>query len=312
MDVQAEPEQVETTGSERVLASVLAVFVAIGLIWGYYKLDEVDSVTPFPRSAESSSAFRADIQSINAHERAGRDVRNSRARVARARRELELRREALRTAVELGEPSAPLNERYQEAQRDFAAARDALTAAGEREQATSGEARAAEQRISAANREADEKFDSERRNHDRLVFGLRLALALSALAGSLWLMGRIRRDRSRFVPLALAAVSASAALALLMALDYTWDYLEFEDVGPLTISIAGIALTVAAFIRLQRFITEQLPLRRVRRGECPYCGFPVRENRSCEGCGRQVVSECSTCHAPRRVGTRHCGACGAA
>ena len=73
-----------------------------------------------------------------------------------------------------------------------------------------------------------------------------------------------------------------------------------------------VGMTLLAFVGLQRYLEKRIPLRRVRKGECPFCGFPGRGGTHCEGCGRAVVAECRTCSAPRRVGAAHCGACGAA
>jgi hypothetical protein len=96
-----------------------------------------------------------------------------------------------------------------------------------------------------------------------------------------------------------------------MAVDYTDGYLAFDELGPLAISIAGVALTLVAFVALQRFLAKRIPLRRVRRGECPFCGFPLRDGRPhCEGCGRGVLASCSSCEEERRVGTPRCGYCG--
>jgi hypothetical protein len=50
----------------------------------------------------------------------------------------------------------------------------------------------------------------------------------------------------------------------------------------------------------------------VRKAECPFCGYPVRGNDHCEGCGRDVIASCARCEQPRRVGSAFCGACGAA
>jgi hypothetical protein len=83
------------------------------------------------------------------------------------------------------------------------------------------------------------------------------------------------------------------------------------DVGPLVLSLAGIGLTVAAFVALQRYLATRIPQRRVRRGECPFCGYSVRGGAHCEGCGRQVVGRCPSCSGSRRVGAPHCGVCGA-
>jgi len=95
-----------------------------------------------------------------------------------------------------------------------------------------------------------------------------------------------------------------------MAGDYAGSYLAFDEVGPLAISIAGIALTLAAFVALQRFLAKRIPARRVRRGECSFCGFPLRGTPHCEGCGRAAVAACSSCGQERRVGTARCGNCG--
>jgi hypothetical protein len=95
-----------------------------------------------------------------------------------------------------------------------------------------------------------------------------------------------------------------------MAGDYITDYVDPLDFGPLVLALAGASLTLAAFAALQRYLARRVPFRRVRKRECPFCGFPVGPNEHCEGCGRAVVAECASCAAPRRVGTLHCGACG--
>jgi hypothetical protein len=130
------------------------------------------------------------------------------------------------------------------------------------------------------------------------------------LAASYRLLIRLRSRSSRYLPAALALIGATAVLALVMAGDYTDSYLEFDQVGPLAISIAGIALTLAAFAALQRFLAKRIPARRVRRGECAFCGFPLRGTPHCEGCGRAAIASCSSCQQDRRVGTPRCGNCG--
>jgi hypothetical protein len=95
-----------------------------------------------------------------------------------------------------------------------------------------------------------------------------------------------------------------------MAGDYITDYVDPVALGPLVLALAGIVLTLLAFVALQRYLGRRVPIRRVRKRECPFCGFPVGENEHCEGCGRLVIAECATCAQPRRVGTLHCGACG--
>jgi hypothetical protein len=88
------------------------------------------------------------------------------------------------------------------------------------------------------------------------------------------------------------------------------DRVDWRDTGPVVLSLAGIALTLGAFWGLQRYLQRRIPLRRVRKGECPFCGFPAAGNTSCEGCGRAVAGSCSHCGEHRRVGVAFCGSCG--
>ena len=68
-----------------------------------------------------------------------------------------------------------------------------------------------------------------------------------------------------------------------------------KQLGPVVLSLAGIALTLATFWWLQRYLARRVPPRRVRKGDCPFCGYPVRGGEYCEGCGRTVIGECTTC-----------------
>lgn len=301
-------EELETTGSEKLLAVVLAIFIVVGAIWAYYRLDHVDQPVgpPLPQVAREDRA---------ALERSSETKANRRAAVhrhSRAVQALELRREAYRTALDAGEPAEELRQSYLAAQAEQAAAKATLQKAKRAEQAAEPAAVAADNRIAEAEMAAVERRDDEWRSHDRLVFVLRLVLLVALLAGSYKLLGRLRSRHSRYLPTAFALIFATAAYALVMAADYTGDYIEFSTVGPLAISLAGIALTLAAFVALQRYLRKRAPLRRARRGECPFCGYPVRAGRHCEGCGRQVVADCSSCQQPRRVGAPRCAACGSA
>jgi len=302
--------EIETSTAEKVLALVLAVFIAIGAIWGYFKLDEVaksDSVAYVPTQkligAEQFSAIKEHQQAIRSVERARRDRRA-------VTRNLELRREAYRTALDADEPSAELQAEYESAQAEFASASRELEGAVRIEAQTRPSALVAQQRLGELRQRAAEQEDKDRVHHDRIVFLLRLALLVLMLATAYWLLIRLRSRNSRYLPAALAWIGATAILAVVMAADYTDNYIEFGEVGPLAISIAGIAVTLVAFVALQRFLAKRVPARRVRRGECPFCGFPHRDKPHCEGCGRAVIASCSSCHEDRRVGTPRCGNCG--
>ena len=300
------PEEIEITRGEKLLAGVLAVFIAVGAIWAYDRLDHVDR----PGYPEAPVVAQEDRAAVAQNREARAAQRQAAQRKARAVRALEMHREAYRTALDAGEPAAELEQRYASAQAELAAARVAFLSARRAEQRTAPPAEAAQRRILAAQSAASQSYDDAQRNHDRLVFVLRFAFLVLLLAGSYALLGRLRSRHSRYQPAAFALIGATALLALAMAAQYTGGYIEFSAIGPLAISLAGIALTMAAFIALQRYLRKRVPVRRVRRRECPFCGYPVRDGHHCEGCGRPVLANCSSCQRPRRVGTPRCATCG--
>ena len=145
-----------------------------------------------------------------------------------------------------------------------------------------------------------------------MIFLLRTsAAALFVLAGYLMLT-RLRDKGSRWFPLSASVVLFATVFAFVVAVDYLTDYFDPFDAGILLLSLIGVAATVVAFWLLQRYLARRLPLRRVRRRQCPYCGFPVDDNERCEGCGREVQAACAHCAARRRIGAPFCGACGRA
>jgi flagellar biogenesis protein FliO len=224
---------------------------------------------------------------------------------ARATQNLELRREAYRTALDEGRRDPQLRQAYLRAQAKLTRARRNVAAAQRELVQAQPAARAAQSHISEVQQGRTER-------HDLLTFVFRLAFVLAGIAFGYWLLARLRRRGSRYYAVGIAVVAYSAILAFVMAVDYLTDYFEPLELGPLVISLFGIAVTLLAFVGLQRYLARRIPHRRVRKGECPFCGYPVRANEHCEGCGRQVIAPCAACNGPRRVGTRHCAACGAA
>jgi hypothetical protein len=164
--------------------------------------------------------------------------------------------------------------------------------------------------VPSAARTQAEEADAEQRRDELLTAGLRLALVLGLLAGALRLMAWQRRRCSRWVLAGYASVSAAGVMAVLMGVDYLTDWFDPVDLGPLVLSIVGAAFTLVALGALQRHLARRLPGRRVRRGECPFCGYPAGRDQHCEGCGRAIHAPCARCSATRRVGTGHCAGCG--
>jgi hypothetical protein len=294
-------EEIESTRSEKLLAVVLAAFLLIGGLWLYFNLDDIPSA-PNAQLLRGGLGSEADRAAIAEYERAQAQLQRARFEKQRTRSSLELRREAYRTALDAGKPAGELEQSYRRAQDAYenAALRTREKAAEvARLRAPAG---AAETRVAAESRRAQKEFDDQRREHDRNTFLLRLLYVLAATGGGYWLLKRVRGRRPRYLALALAFVGFAAVQAIVMAIDYSSDYVDYRDAGLLTISLAGIAMTLVAFVALQRYLARRVPERRVRKRQCPFCGYPVGDNDRCEGCGREVYSACSACSSRRRVG----------
>jgi hypothetical protein len=301
MSTRVEVEDIQTTKSEKLLAIVLAIFLLIGGVWIYQRIDDEVREAVGAGIVEPSPA---DQEALGRLEEAEAMRMLAAEELAAARDDLELRREAYRTALDAGRPAPVLERRYQDAQARFGRAQRELSTAREAVAAAQPAARGANESLAA---------ESERREDRRALFTLllRFALVAASLGFGYWLLARLRRSGSRYFAVAVAVVAYAAILALVLAADYVTDYVDPLDLGPLVLSLFGIALTLLAFAVLQRYLARRIPIRRVRKRECPFCGYPVRENERCEGCGRQVVASCAKCGCGRRVGTLHSGACGA-
>jgi hypothetical protein len=304
MSTRVDVEQIQTTKGEKLLAVVLAAFLLMGGVWVYAKIDDAARTTSPPDYAyRGTPAEQAALQQERSAE-----AQVGRAEVAarNARDNLELKREAYRTALEAHRTEAKrLGVAYDSARKRYARARRDLA------QARADAARARPAAV-AAERHISEIQSGRVEKRELVTFLLRLAWVIANLLFGYWLLARLRKRGSRYYPVGMAFVGYAVVLAFVMATDYLTDYFDPLDLGPLVLSVLGIVLTLLAFVGLQRYLAKRLPGRRVRRSECPFCGYPVRRNHHCEGCGREVVAPCARCSEPRRVGAAHCGACGAA
>lgn len=293
-------EQLQTTKSEKLLALVLAAFLLIGGVWAYQEIDDrVRDAMPLRDPTPTEQ------QAIAALDRARQARFQAEQRVRQTRSELELRRERYRTALDAGSPAAVLRAEYLASERALAQARSERAAAVRAEAAARPAATRAQERLS---RDLDER----RERQELVIFLLRTGAALVFLLAAYVLLTRLRDSGSRWFPLSGSAVIFATVFAFVVAVDYLTDYFDPLDAGILMLALLGAACTVVSFWLLQRYLSRRLPLRRVRRGQCPYCGFPVGDDPRCEGCGRNVRAPCAHCAAPRRVGAPFCGACGRA
>jgi len=115
MTTKVQLDEMEVTRAERLLAVILAVFALIGGLWVYSKLDEI--ARPLPPAFVEPTPQQA--RAISAGERAEAVLAREEEDRAAARDELELRREAYRTALDPGGAPVALERDYRQAQADF-------------------------------------------------------------------------------------------------------------------------------------------------------------------------------------------------
>jgi hypothetical protein len=299
MSTRPDVEDLQTTRTEKLLAVVLTAFLLVGGIWTYTRIDDV-----VRHHVRVPTATIGASPAIAREAAAQRRFFAAEARSQRALQNLEVTREAYRTALEAHKPAQRLEREYNAAQAEYTAAGRELNAA---RAARAAAAPAAE----AARRSAESKVEAALDRQARDAFFARLTFVVVAILFAYWLLAFMRRRQSRWFPLAGSVVAFATILTFVLAGDYITDYLEPFQWGIAIVALLGTAVTLLAYLGLQRYLLRRVPQRRVRRRQCPFCGYPVETNAHCEGCGREVVAPCARCEAPRRVGTPHCGVCGA-
>jgi hypothetical protein len=298
MSTTVDVEELQTTKSEKLLAFVMIAFLLIGGVWSYQEIDDRVRST-----VELAQPTAAENEALRVRNEAQARLFRADRRQQQARRDVEFRREEFRAALDAELPAGALERRYRAAQAEFAEAQQERQAAARALAAAQPAARAAERSVGA-------RMEERRDRQELVTFVLRLVLVLASLLVGYVLLARLRNRNSRYLPLGGAALAYATILAFVLTGDYLTDYFNPFDVGLLLLSLIGVAATTVAFWTLQRYLARRLPQRRVRRSQCPFCGFPVQGNARCEGCGREVIAPCARCENPRRVGSAHCATCG--
>jgi uncharacterized membrane protein YidH (DUF202 family) len=295
--VATDVEDLQITRTEKLLAVVFTAFLLLGGIWTYTRLDDVvRRHVPVPTLAQSPAIAREFA--------AQQHVFQAQERSRRALQTLELSREAYRTALEGHKPAQALEGKYNAAQAAYAAAQREVAVARRAEAVAAPAA-------GAARRSAGAKVAAAFHRQARDTFLVRLGFVLLSIGVGYWLLAFMRKRNTRWFPLAGSGVAFATILAFVLAGDYVTDYFDPFQWGIAVVALIGIAATLLAYLGLQRYLLRRVTQRRVRRQQCPFCGYPVGMGSHCEGCGREVVAACANCEAPRRVGTAHCATCGA-
>lgn len=298
MSTRVDADDIEATRSERFLAVVLGAFLLIGTIWFYVQVDNwIAGDTYYEPTAAEQAVLDDHDEALRVLDAAHRTRDNAQSAFDIAKNDLDI-------ALQAGRETDELEAAYEQARTALQTAQAELEKADARE-------RELGKQVEVIWSKSGQRTGGE----EVAIAAARLAFVTVWLIGSYQLLNRMRRERSRWLPTAWSTVGAGVITALVFATDYITDWIDPLDLGPLVLSAVGALATIGAFVALQRWLAARLPGRRVRNGECPYCGHPVRDSatgKHCEGCGRAVWDDCGTCGADRRVGSAHCVNCGAA
>lgn len=219
-------------------------------------------------------------------------------------------RERYRTELDAGVKNAKLEHAYRDADQRATAAEASLGKLKRDQSAASVKLKQFDRSQFGERRRIEDRMQANQRVESGLIFLLRALLAFGTLALSLALIRKVAERSPRTLPLAQAAVGASALLAMSMIVDYSEVSFDFESLGPLGLSALGCILTIAGFFALQRYLRKRRPVRRLRSGECRTCGYPAGQSVFCESCGEQLLETCASCGQSRRIGVAHCRVCG--
>ncbi|HPU14148.1 MAG TPA: hypothetical protein PLQ19_10175 [Aeromicrobium sp.] len=302
MSTRIATEEIEATRSEKFLSVLLAAFLLIGAGWTYYKIPGwVEEA--LPNTVSYASVTAADEKANDAMEKYNLALSAEESAV----NTLDLARSEYTLAMAKGEGVPEAKEAYEAAQ-----ANQKLLAQETKEKS------AQETTARKAAEDARKTYEEQSKSGLRGWITALLLFGLVALitVGSYVLIGRLRERESRYLPLGFACAAVGAVMALVFAVDYITDYIDPLDLGPIVLSILGVVATIVAFRVLQKYLAVRVPGMRVRKGDCPFCGFPLHDSgfaagHHCTGCGREVIAPCAVCSQPRRVGSRHCAECGA-
>ncbi len=310
-----EVEEVEASRAEKLLAVGLVVFLLIG---GFWVTNRLGSLLEYPDYTVIAARHGLPDLELAYREaeanlwRAMEAAEQARAAMEQARSEYEFRREEYRVALERGLDDPRLAAAHEAARTAYESARTALDLTNAVRASLEAKAAGPRRAYEAACQEAQKEYERAVDRYQLILFGLRFGYALPLFALSVWAWLHLRRRRSRHLTLGTAFLAFAGIQAAALVFQYGWYLLR--DIGPLALSVSGSAICIAGLAALRRWATssKRLAAARLRRGQCPSCGYPLAGSGAyCAGCGRGLAAPCQACGrdvVPQSGFCPHCGA----
>jgi len=311
-----EMDEIESSRAEKLLAIGLVVFLLVG---GFWILDRLGSLPTRPdymtvAAAEGLPAAESAYRQAETDYQRGLDAaEQARSAMEQARADYEFMREEYRVALERGVDDPALAQAHETARVAFelASTRFEIADAARASLETKlieplATYRTTVDRVDRAAKRAEDRYQL-------IAFALRFGYTFPLFGLSVWLWLRLRRRNARYLILATGFMGFGGIQAVGLIGQYGWYLLR--DIGPIAISVTGSAVCVAGLVALRRWLgsARRLATSRLRRGQCPYCGFPLPDGTAhCVGCGRQVLESCPDCGHGNVRESPHCRGCGRA
>ena len=174
-----------------------------------------------------------------------------------------------------------------------------------------------------------EKYRSAQRIYGLKLMLIRLLLTLPLLLIGAWWYRRAQLKQSKYtiLPLILLVIGSITFLQVVVMYASNWIPLTFfkkffgwlmelafgEVIVHYIIVFVGVVVVGGLIVSIQKklFSGKRQSLRRLNKGECPFCAFPLKHSDEfCAGCGEQLKITCEKCGKPTLKMLSHCQHCG--
>lgn len=181
----------------------------------------------------------------------------------------------------------------------------------------------------AAHDSALKKYRSARRAYGFKLMLIRLMLTIPLLLLGAWWYRRAQEKQSKYtiLPLILMVVSSITFLQVIVMYASNWiPFTFFEKFFGWLMKLAfggvivhyiivfiGVVVVGGLIVSLQKklFSGKRQFLRRLNKGECPFCAFPMKHSDEfCVGCGEKLKINCVQCGKLTLKMLTHCQHCG--
>ena len=304
-----EVERVETTRSQKILATILVIFL---LIFGIRVVEKLEELPKRPDIYQLEVEYgipelEAELWQLQQNlTKAEGVLEGASRRLQESYEEYLFRREEYRVSLEEGVVDPELEALYNQSRRAYEASKRSYKMALEVRDDIEAKIDQLDMKISEKRSSAWKDYNSEMKVYGAKVLMARMVFVIPLMIASILSFLRMKRKHSKYLLLTNSFMAFSFILV-------AYSVLEFVRVTAYFLLVSGIgaAISTAVLIYVIRsaFKMEKLALSRIKERKCPYCGTPVI-GRYCISCGKEIVKPCPECGEDVLKFSLYCPKCG--